>query len=192
MEKAKIEALVRAWIEDGEIRLRPIGRQPTLEEKRDPRFCLFHRNVNHPTTNCYLIRRIYHNKVQLGDIEEVEKNPLTNYRKINTCTTIELDLEPIIEEEFRGCSESLTQEAKVVDSLMKTRVFKNLFETLEFDEQAQKEAATTIVEISKRFGEQCCVISRVVGKMARQSAYVKTLKFEGQTCKIPLALMWKF
>ena len=87
---------------------------------------------------------------------------MPNYRPINTCTAVESDPEPIIVEETRDYSESLNQEAKMVNSLMKTRVFKNLFEALEFDEQAQKEATTSIAEISKRFGEQCCVISKAV------------------------------
>ena len=34
LEKAKLGALVRAWIEDGELKLRPMKRQPTLEEKK--------------------------------------------------------------------------------------------------------------------------------------------------------------
>ena len=45
LEKNRLEALVKAWIEDGEVVLRPIERQPTLEEQRSPKFCLFHRNT---------------------------------------------------------------------------------------------------------------------------------------------------
>ena len=78
---------------------------------------------------------------------------MLNHRQINTCTVVELELEPIIIEEFRDYSESLTQENEVIDSLMEIRVFKNLFEALEFDEQAQKKATTAIVEISMKFGE---------------------------------------
>ena len=100
---------------------------------------------------------------------------MLNRRQINTCIASEVDPEPIILEETGDCSESLTQESEVIDSLMKTRVFKNLFETLEFDEQAQKEATTAILEISKRFGEQRCAVCRDIGKVAKQS--VGTLTF---------------
>ena len=99
-----------------------------------------------------LIKRIYHNKIQRGEIvHALENNLLPNHRQINTCTAIELDPKPIIVEESRDCIENLTKEAEVVDSLMKTKEFKNLFEALEFNEQAQKEALATILEISKRF-----------------------------------------
>ena len=168
LEKNQLEALVRAWIEDGELILKPLERQPTLEERRNPKFCLFHRNTNHSTLDCYMIRKIYHSKVQRGEVvQEAEKNPLPNYRQINTCTAAETGPKPIIVEETGDCSESLNQEAEMVAFLMKISVYKNLFEALEFDEQAQKETTTSIVEISKRFEEQCYVISKAVGKMAR-------------------------
>ena len=183
LEKNKVEALVKAWIEDGEIVLRPLERQPTLEERRSPKFYLFHRNTSHSTVDRFVIRRIYHEKVQKGEVvQEVEKNPLPNYRQINTCTAVESDPEPITVVETGDSSESPTQEAEVVDSLMKTRVFRNLFESLEFDKQAQMEATTAIVEISKRFGEQCGVISKIVGKMSRQN--VDTITFSRKDANI--------
>ena len=75
LEKNKVEALVNAWIEDGEIVLRPLERQPTLEERRSPKFCLFHRNASHSTVDRFVIRRIYHEKVQKGAVvQEAEKN----------------------------------------------------------------------------------------------------------------------
>ena len=114
--------------------LRPIKRQPTLEEQRSPKFCLFYRNTSHFIVDCFVLRQIYHEKVQKGEvIQKAEKNPLPNYEQINTCTAVETDPEPIIVEETRGCSEDLTQETEMMDSHMKTREFKNLFEALEFD-----------------------------------------------------------
>ena len=168
LEKAKIEALVRAWIEDEEIKLRLIGRQPTLEEKNDPRCCLYHRSVSHPASDCYPIRSMYRSEVQRGEIvQEAKNNPLPNHRQINTCIAVELDPEPIVVEESGYYSESLTQEDELVDSLMKTTMFKNLFKALEFNEHTQKEATTAIVEISTKLGEQCCVIRKAIGNVAR-------------------------
>ena len=176
LEKNRLEALVKAWIEDGEVVLRPIERQPTLEEQRSPKFCLFYRNTSHFMVDCFVLRKIYHEKVRKGEvIQEAEKNPLPNYGQINTCIAAETDPEPIIVEETGDCSEDLTQETEIMDSLMKTKEFKNLFEALEFDKQAQVEATSAIIEISKKFGEQCCVISKAIGKMARQN--VDTLTF---------------
>ena len=93
LEKYQIDALVKVWIEDGEIKLRPIERKPTLEEKRDPRYCLYHRKVGHPTPNYYSVRKIYHNKGQRGEIiQAIEKNPLPSHKSILTCTAIEENL----------------------------------------------------------------------------------------------------
>ena len=109
LEKSRLEALVKAWIEDGEVVLRPIERHPTLEEQRSPKFCLFHRNTSHSTVDYFVLRKIYHQKVRKGEvIQEAEKNPLPNYEQINTCTAAEIDPEPIIVEETRGYSEDLT------------------------------------------------------------------------------------
>ena len=77
---------------------------------------------------------------------------MPNHRQINTCTIVELDPEPIIIEETGDCSEGLSQKAEVMDSLIKTRMFKSLFETLEFDMHAQREAIIAIAEISKSLG----------------------------------------
>ena len=134
LEKNRLEALVKAWIEDKEIVLRPIERQPTLEEQRSPKFGLFHRNISHSTVDHFVLRKIYHDKVRKGEvIQEAKKNPLPNCGQINTCTAAEMDPELIIVEETEDWSEDLTQETEMMDSLVKTREFNNLFEALEFD-----------------------------------------------------------
>ena len=95
IEKYQVDALVKVWIEYGGIKLRPIARQLTPEEKRDPRYCLHHRRVGHPTLNYYTVRKIYHNKVQRGVIiQDAENNPLPSHKSFLTCTTIEENLEP--------------------------------------------------------------------------------------------------
>lgn len=60
----------------------------------------------------------------------------------------------IVEEEvLEGSSEGLIQENETIDVIMKSRVFKNLFEALEFGEEAQKEATLAIVDLSKKYKE---------------------------------------
>ena len=43
LEKKKILALVKTWIEDGELQCSLVVRMPTLEETENPKFCIFHR-----------------------------------------------------------------------------------------------------------------------------------------------------
>ncbi|PON41586.1 hypothetical protein PanWU01x14_288580 [Parasponia andersonii] len=56
----------------------------------------------------------------------------------------------------------------MMENLMKSRAFKNLFDTLEFGDEARKKATHTIFKISQRFGPQCCSINYVVGRIAKK------------------------
>ena len=53
IEKFKVDTLVNAWIEDGEIVLKLSWKQPNHEEKKDLKYYLFHRKVAHATPDCY-------------------------------------------------------------------------------------------------------------------------------------------
>ena len=37
-------------------------------KEKDPRYCAYHRTLNHSTSDCYVITVTYHNKVQKGGI----------------------------------------------------------------------------------------------------------------------------
>ena len=56
--KAKLNALVKAWISDGEVNVRLVEKPPTPQDKRDLNYHLFHRKVGHPTLDCYIIRKL--------------------------------------------------------------------------------------------------------------------------------------
>ena len=119
LEKYQIDPLVKAWIDDGGLKLRFIERQPTLEEKRDLKYCLFHRTVGHSTLDCYAIRRMYHSKVQKGEIiQAVEKNPLPSHKSVLTCIAIEENPKPIVVQESEESSTKSTQKEELVDGLI--------------------------------------------------------------------------
>ena len=84
-----------------------------------------------------------------------------------TCTAVEENSEPIVVIESMECSKESTQKEGLVDGLAKSRVFRNLFESLEFGKQAQKEATKAILEVFEKFREKCCVISKAIGKVAK-------------------------
>ena len=133
--------------------------------------------MGNSTLDCYIVRRAYHSKVQKGEIiQAVEKNRLPSHKSILTCTAVEENPEPIVVHESGECSTELTKKKKeLVDSLIKSKVFRNLFEYLEFGEQAQKEVTKVILEVYEKFGEQCYVISKAVRKVARPN--LDTLTF---------------
>ena len=124
--------------------------------------------MGHPTSDCYLVRRNYHNKVLKGEIiQAAEKNPLPIHKSALTCTIVEENPEPIVVHKSGECSTEPSQKEELVYGLIKFRVFRNLFKSLEFGEQAQKEATKAILEVSEKFGEQCCVISKAIRNVDR-------------------------
>ena len=44
------------WIQDQVIKLPKIHKQPTAEEQKDPKYCRYHRYVNHPTVDCRTLK----------------------------------------------------------------------------------------------------------------------------------------
>ena len=75
------------WVKDEVIKLPQISKPPTEEEKRDPKFCCYHRYVHHPTANCRSLRWELNRKIQYGTLQlsleqqRVRKNPFQNHRK---------------------------------------------------------------------------------------------------------------
>lgn len=72
--------LLDAWIQDGAIKLPYVRREPTEEDMENPRYCRFHRFVNHPTSSCKVLKRIFREKVESGELnlgaEGVHIDPL--------------------------------------------------------------------------------------------------------------------
>ena len=89
--------------------------------------------INYHTLDCYVIRAMYHNKVQKGKITQVtKKNPFLSHRSILSSSAVE-ESKPIIVMEIGECSIGTMQRNDLIDGLMKSRAFKNLFESLEFE-----------------------------------------------------------
>ena len=40
------------WVKDNLIKLPQVSKQPTVEEKKNPKYCHYHRYMHHPTTDC--------------------------------------------------------------------------------------------------------------------------------------------
>ena len=48
----ELDVLLDKWIADGIFKPNQVSREPTEEERRDPRFCRLHNYVQHPTAEC--------------------------------------------------------------------------------------------------------------------------------------------
>ena len=80
----ELEVLLDKWIADGIFKPNQVSREPTEEERRDPRFCRLHNYVQHPTAECWALRRLVHRRIKEGTLEltqqEVQRNPLPNHK----------------------------------------------------------------------------------------------------------------
>ena len=76
--------LLDKWIADGIFKPNQVSREPTEEERRDPRFCCLHNYVQHPTTKCWALRRLVHCRIKEGTLkliqQEVQRNPFPNHK----------------------------------------------------------------------------------------------------------------
>uniref|UniRef100_A0A2N9EE51 Integrase catalytic domain-containing protein n=1 Tax=Fagus sylvatica TaxID=28930 RepID=A0A2N9EE51_FAGSY len=81
-------AIFDKWVQDQVIKLPKISKQPTAEEQKNPKYCRYHRYVNHPTVDCRTLRWEVNRKIQDGTLttlpERQQKNlePLVLRRKL--------------------------------------------------------------------------------------------------------------
>ena len=64
----ELDVLLDKWIEDGVFKPNQVSREPIEEERRDPRFCRLHKYVQHPTVECWALRRLVHRKIKEGTL----------------------------------------------------------------------------------------------------------------------------
>ena len=56
----ELDVLLDKWIADGVFKPNQVSREPTEEKRRDLRFCRLHNYVQHPTIECWALRRLVH------------------------------------------------------------------------------------------------------------------------------------
>ena len=80
----ELDMLLDKWIANGIFKPNQVSREPTEEERRDPHFCCLHNYVQHPTAECWALRRLVHHRIKEGALEltqqEVQRNPLPNHK----------------------------------------------------------------------------------------------------------------
>ena len=66
-------AIFDKWVQDEVIKLPKIAKQPTTEEKKDLKYCHYHRYVHHPTVDCRTLRWEVNRKIQDGTLQLLEE-----------------------------------------------------------------------------------------------------------------------
>ena len=117
--------LLDKWIIDGVFKPNQVSREPTEEERIDPRFCHLHNYMQHLTTECWALRKLVHRKIKKGTLElsqlEVQKNLLSNYKGKGVAAVI------ICADLREDEEERPALPIAVVTTLQKSSRFKNLW-----------------------------------------------------------------
>uniref|UniRef100_A0A2N9GQ00 Integrase catalytic domain-containing protein n=1 Tax=Fagus sylvatica TaxID=28930 RepID=A0A2N9GQ00_FAGSY len=126
-------AIFDKWVQDQVIKLPKISKQPTAEEQKDPKYCRYHRYVNHLTVDCRTLRWEVNRKIQNvvihGNVSDMEV------------------------EESAAASSSLVPAA--VRTLQKSPKFKSLFNQLGFGPEARNAATEALITIAAESGATC-------------------------------------
>ena len=126
------------------------------EERRDPRFCRLHNYVQHPTAECWALRRLVHRRIKEGTLEltqqEVQRNPLLNHKGKGVAAVM-ICADPGEDEE-----ENLALLAAAITTLQQSAKFKNLFDLLGLTAKERKIATEALVSIASGARVECLLV----------------------------------
>ena len=149
----ELDVLLDKWIVDGVFKPNQVSRKPTEKERRDLRFCCSHNYMQHPTTECWALRKLVHRRIKEGTLKlsqpEVQRNPLPNHKGKGIATV--MIYANLREDE----EESPTLPAAAITTLQKSSKFKNLLDQLGFIMKERRIATEALVSIASRVGIEC-------------------------------------
>ena len=149
----ELDVLLDKWIADGIFKPNQVSREPTEEERRDPRFCRLHNYVQHPTAECWALRRLVHCRIKEGTLEltqqEVQRNPLPNHKGKGVAAVV------ICADPGEDEAENLALPAAAITTLQQSAKFKNLFDQLGLTAKERKIATEALVSIASGAGVEC-------------------------------------
>uniref|UniRef100_A0A2N9GSG2 RNA-directed DNA polymerase n=1 Tax=Fagus sylvatica TaxID=28930 RepID=A0A2N9GSG2_FAGSY len=131
---------------DQVIKLPKISKQPTPEEQKDPKYCRYHRYVNHSTVDCRTLRWEVNRKIQNGTLllseaqQKVHQTPFPNYNKDKGKAVVSVvihgSVSDVEAEESAAASSSLNQEPLVLrQKLMPSRAFLETTNAITFTDE---------------------------------------------------------
>ena len=65
----ELDVLLEEWIADEVFKPNQVSREPREEERRDPYFCRLYNYVQHPTVECWALRRLVHSRIKEKTVE---------------------------------------------------------------------------------------------------------------------------
>ncbi|EXB66637.1 hypothetical protein L484_024934 [Morus notabilis] len=90
----EFHAILNQWIQDGVVCLFTPRKQPMMDDKKNLRYYRLHQYVHHHTTECQVLRKIFHPKINNGTLElpskkqAIDLDPLSHHQVKETCTMV--------------------------------------------------------------------------------------------------------
>ncbi|XP_026416767.1 uncharacterized protein LOC113312227 [Papaver somniferum] len=154
--KEQIIVLLQQWVTNKEIQLPPTRTDPNDIHKSNSRYCHFHRRVQHPTVDCYNLRRMFQKKLEVGEIEMGDSEGgketqnqvmmLSHDHSGDECQPWEEKDEETCEVAIEG--HAFTNTDGVASKFAGTVLAQQFFDSLGFSEDQSREAAKAIAAIS--------------------------------------------
>ena len=122
----ELDVFLDKWMVDRVFKPNQVSREPIEEEQRDPHFCRLHNYVQHPTAECWALRRLVHHKINERTLElsqqEVQRNPIRNHKRKGIAAVV------ICADLGKDEEMNLALPAAAITTLQKSSKFKNLFD----------------------------------------------------------------
>ena len=138
--------LLYKWIANEVFKPNQVSREPTEEERRGLHFYHLHYYVQHPTAECWVLRRLVQCRIKEGTLElsqqEIQRNPLLNHKGKGVVAVV-ICADPGEDEE-----ENLALPAATITTLQQSSELKNLFNQLGLTVKERKIAIEALVSIA--------------------------------------------
>jgi hypothetical protein len=186
-------AIFDKWVQDQVIKLPKISKQPTAEEQKDPKYCRYHRYVNHPTVDCRTLRWEVNRKIQNGTLQlseeqqKVHQTPFPNYNKGKGKAVVSVVIHGNVSdmevEESAAASSSLVPAA--VRTLQKSPKFKSLFNQLGFRPEARNATTEALITIVAESGATCFTVEAHASRAFLETTNAITFTDEDMEVQYP-------
>ncbi|KAH7847621.1 hypothetical protein Vadar_028272 [Vaccinium darrowii] len=201
--------LVNAWVADGCLKLPEIEVQHTQQDRASPRYCVFHRRVQHPTSDCWTLKEIFkkkqdNNELRISVNRDVRDRPYPQHEEgvaMAECCNggyydfmydMEDDVEEVYMTSFYDHIEEIAsydQPAMEVNEedrhkiLSKSHKFRTFFDGLGFSPNARVQMTKAILEIASEGQEACVVEGGSVARTIREDS--NTITFSDTDRRVP-------
>jgi hypothetical protein len=156
----EMKAILDKWVADGIIKLPEAQKKATEEDKKNPKFCYFHRYVHHSTADCWTLRRKFHEKIQDGTLElpqvqqKVHTDPFLKHKNGAVVSVVIHGSTSDVDADVSATA-STAMTPTAIKTLQRNPRFRSLFNQLGLNPEARTAATEAIMAIAADSGAHC-------------------------------------